>query len=93
MKIRTLPKAKALGAKWDADKKLWYAPTGTDLKPLERWTFPLQSQVLIRKVHMPRETLDPRQEFAEKLAAMGLDLQGELPVMDGTININNLQFV
>lgn len=78
-------KAKALGAKWDADKKLWYAPTGTDLKPLERWTFPLQSQVLIRKVHMPRETLDPRQEFAEKLAAMGLDLQGELPVMDGTI--------
>ena len=78
-------KAKALGAKWDADKKLWYAPEGTDLKPLERWTFPLQSQVLIRKVHMPRETLDPRQEFAEKLAAMGLDLQGKLPVMDGTI--------
>lgn len=78
-------KAKALGAKWDADKKLWYAPAGTDLKPLERWTFPLQSQIHIRKICIPRETLDPRHEFAEKLAAMGLDLQGQLPVMDGTI--------
>ena len=29
--------AKALGAKWDKDARAWYAPEGTDLKPLEKW--------------------------------------------------------
>lgn len=29
--------AKALGAKWDKDAKGWYAPEGTDLKPLAKW--------------------------------------------------------
>ena len=29
--------AKKLGAKWDKDNKLWYAPEGTDLTPLAVW--------------------------------------------------------
>ncbi|AGA28215.1 exodeoxyribonuclease VII large subunit [Singulisphaera acidiphila] len=29
--------AKALGARWDSQKKLWYAPPGADLEHLERW--------------------------------------------------------
>ncbi|WP_406699090.1 exodeoxyribonuclease VII large subunit [Singulisphaera sp. Ch08] len=29
--------AKALGARWDSQKKLWYAPPGADLDPLKRW--------------------------------------------------------
>jgi antirestriction protein ArdC/phage/plasmid primase-like uncharacterized protein len=29
--------AKALGAKWDKEAKGWYAPEGTDLKPLAKW--------------------------------------------------------
>lgn len=29
--------AKALGARWDVDRKVWYAPPGTDLSPLRRW--------------------------------------------------------
>src|SRR3954468_8033896 len=29
--------AKALGARWDVDRKVWYAPTGSDLSPLGRW--------------------------------------------------------
>jgi exodeoxyribonuclease VII large subunit len=37
--------AKALGARWDAQKKLWYAPPGTDLGHLDRW--------------LPREILVP----------------------------------
>jgi hypothetical protein len=29
--------AKGFGARWDADAKKWYAPPGTDLKPLKPW--------------------------------------------------------
>ena len=29
--------AKALGAKFDPQEKLWYVPEGTDLKPFEKW--------------------------------------------------------
>src|SRR4051812_42886672 len=29
--------AKALGARWDSQRKLWYAPPGADLQDLDRW--------------------------------------------------------
>jgi len=29
--------AKALGAKWDAGKKKWYAPNGLDIALFEKW--------------------------------------------------------
>lgn len=29
--------AKQLGARWDAAKKKWYVPLGTDLAPFSRW--------------------------------------------------------
>jgi exodeoxyribonuclease VII large subunit len=29
--------AKALGARWDAENRTWYAPPGTDLEHLKRW--------------------------------------------------------
>jgi DNA polymerase-3 subunit epsilon len=29
--------AKNLGARWDADRRVWYAPDGVDLSPLARW--------------------------------------------------------
>lgn len=29
--------AKQLGARWDAAKKKWYVPLGTDLEPFSRW--------------------------------------------------------
>jgi len=28
---------KALGARWDADRKKWYVPAGQDLAPFTRW--------------------------------------------------------
>ena len=28
---------KELGARWDTDKRLWYAPSGTNLTPLIPW--------------------------------------------------------
>jgi DTW domain-containing protein YfiP len=30
--------AKALGARWDAAKKKWYVPAGTDAGPFSRWS-------------------------------------------------------
>ncbi|MCQ8105661.1 DUF5710 domain-containing protein [Methylomonas sp. SURF-2] len=29
--------AKALGARWDAANKKWYAPLGKDIEPFARW--------------------------------------------------------
>ena len=69
--------AKKLGARWDRDRKQWYAPTGTDLEPLSPW---LNAKEVERR---SQQTIDPRQEFARKLEELGLDLRGELPVLDG----------
>ena len=71
--------AKAVGARWDKEAQLWYAPQGTDMSRLERWSRPPE------RVNL-QTTLDPRQEFAEKLAELGLDLKGELPEIDGEIH-------
>ena len=69
--------AKKLGARWDRERKQWYAPTGTDLEPLSPW---LSAKEVERR---SQQTMDPQQEFARKLEALGLDLRGELPVLDG----------
>ncbi len=71
--------AKAVGARWDKEAQLWYAPQGTDMSRLERWSRPPG------RVNL-QTTLDPRQEFAEKLAELGLDLKGELPEINGEIH-------
>lgn len=72
--------AKAYGAKWDRQEKLWYAPEGTDLAPLKKWQVPPVRETVLQ------ENLDPRQEFAQKLTELGLDLKGELPIMDGSLH-------
>lgn len=38
--------AKALGAKWNAELKLWYVPQGVDSTPFEKWftTTPIATQ-------------------------------------------------
>ncbi|GGE91064.1 DUF5710 domain-containing protein [Massilia psychrophila] len=42
MKILKVPyaekdQAKALGARWNAERKAWYVPDGTETAPFERW--------------------------------------------------------
>lgn len=70
--------AKKLGAKWDKDNKLWYAPEGTDLTPLAAW--------MPEKAPVPEPSLAPQEEFAKTLEDFGLDLRGKAPVMDGQIH-------
>ena len=72
--------AKKLGAKWDKDNKLWYAPEGTDLSQLSTW-LPEKARAPEPKITMP-----PQEEFARALEQFGLDLGGKEPIMDGHIH-------
>lgn len=75
-------RAKRLGAKWDKENKLWYAPEGTDLTPLASW----MPEKTVEKAPAPEPFMSPQQEFAHALEEMGLDLRGKAPVMDGQIH-------
>ncbi|MDL2285506.1 ssDNA-binding domain-containing protein [Desulfovibrio sp. OttesenSCG-928-F07] len=70
--------AKKLGAKWDSDKTLWYAPVGSDLNAFNKW----RGQELPAAVN----TLSAPAELAQAIQDMGGDLKGTLPVMDGKIH-------
>lgn len=70
--------AKALGAKWDRERKSWYAPEGSKLADFARW--------LPEKHVKEMPALSPEAEFAEQLREAGLDPRGEPPVMDGKLH-------
>ncbi len=72
--------AKRLGARWDGKAQSWYAPAGTELSGLERWLPERNRDVAPPS---PRSTLSPEEEFRDKLTELGLDMQGQLPIMDG----------
>lgn len=72
--------AKNLGAKWDKDNKLWYAPEGTDLNLLSAW---LPEKAVAPE---PKTTMPPQEEFSRALEQFGLDLGGKEPIMDGQIH-------
>jgi len=42
--------AKGLGARWDAQRKTWYAPDGTDASRFSRW-FPQPARITLRAAH------------------------------------------
>ncbi|MGH3710348.1 MAG: zincin-like metallopeptidase domain-containing protein [Pseudonocardiaceae bacterium] len=67
--------AKALGAKWDKENKVWYAPAGVELEKFARWL-----EAPERRVN------DPAVEFGDAIRSMGLKLDG-LPTMyeDGRV--------
>ena len=71
-------RAKAAGAKWNPEAKLWYAPEGVDMAKLKVW--------LPEKTPEVAPTMPPQAEFAQALKAVGLDLGGQQPIMDGKIH-------
>ena len=73
---REKDEAKSHGAKWDKEKKQWYAPAGTDLEKLDKW-MPEK-----RQTAMPVAAGDPKAEFAIALKNAGLIVDD--PIMDGT---------
>ena len=69
--------AKEAGAKWNAQKKLWYAPVGVDLNKL--------AQFLPENEPAPAPAVSPVEEFRQRLEANGFVLKGD-PFMDGRIH-------
>ncbi|SHO23776.1 Putative uncharacterized protein [Moritella viscosa] len=71
--------AKAAGAKWDKQQSAWFINVGKNdprLKMCHQW-LPENQQV------EANPSLNAREEFADRLAFMGLDVSGEHPIMDG----------
>lgn len=62
--------------RWDKDEKSWWAPGGTDLSSLSRWTNTQRNPSPAMK--------SPEVQFAAALADAGLVLKG-MPVMDGSM--------
>lgn len=69
--------AKKLGAKWDRDAGLWYAPEGVDLAPLAKF--------IPEKTPAPAKEISPEAEFAQALEKAGLKIDG-MPIIDGKIH-------
>lgn len=70
--------AKALGAKWDKDAKVWFAPPGADLAKLDKWL--VKPEIPLAPLPNP-----PEVDFALALKENGLVIDG-LPIMDGKIH-------
>ena len=75
---REKERAKAAGARWNPEAKLWYAPVGADMAKLKAW--------LPEKTPEAAPAMPSQVEFALALKAAGLDLGGQEPVMDGKIH-------
>jgi len=75
--------AKKSGAKWDKEKKSWYAPEGSNMDKLKDWTIDNQEikQMLSTSTG---EVQDAISEFKEALEAQGLIINGD-PIMDGEL--------
>ncbi len=73
--------AKNLGADWDRKAKLWFVPAGTDLTPFDKWS--VENQSILKEQAAKAPVMSPEEEFAKAIAESGLDLKGQLPIMDG----------
>ncbi len=67
--------AKALGAKWDRVAKSWFAPVGSPIGLVSRYS--------ADKPDRQQAATDPREEFKDALKAIGCIVSGEHPIMDG----------
>ncbi|MDR2893683.1 MAG: ssDNA-binding domain-containing protein [Deltaproteobacteria bacterium] len=76
--------AKKLGAKWDKENKVWFAPAGTDLTPLAKWIPNKEALRGLSASDVPG--LSAAGELAKAIQDMGGDLQGKMPVMDSKIH-------
>jgi exodeoxyribonuclease VII large subunit len=70
--------AKALGARWDVDRKVWYAPPGSDLQLLGRW---LPRDFMPAQPAESDEAAEPERgtTLIDLLAQVRLAVEGALP--------------
>jgi exodeoxyribonuclease VII large subunit len=59
--------AKAFGARWDSERKIWYAPPETNLENLQRWL----PKGMVDKSHQPTlRSTQPSVAVTEKVLAL-----------------------
>jgi phage/plasmid primase-like uncharacterized protein len=76
--------ARAAGALWDKEAKVWFAPAGLDLTPLVAWR-PRQEVVDAALRKQSSQRLNPAADFGVAIRAAGLVMDGE-PTMDGKLH-------
>ncbi|MFZ3017278.1 MAG: DUF5710 domain-containing protein [Gallionella sp.] len=67
--------AKALGARWDANNKLWFVPNGFDTTPFNRWmkpTIPFRKSV-VSELSMPPEFEEVCPHSDEDIAQLNVE--------------------
>jgi antirestriction protein ArdC/phage/plasmid primase-like uncharacterized protein/ribosomal protein S18 acetylase RimI-like enzyme len=74
--------AKKAGAKWDKEKKAWFAPVGANKENLRDWR--IENKEIKQILDTPNTSQDPVNEFKEALEAQGLMIDGD-PIMDGEL--------
>lgn len=70
---------KLLGAKWDKEGKTWYAPEGTDLKPLDKWIARQPEQAQAQPVPKAAELGAPIAEVVKASPAAAQEVVAPTP--------------
>ncbi|KAA3685226.1 DUF1738 domain-containing protein (plasmid) [Campylobacter fetus] len=68
--------AKKVGAKWDKESKMWYAPKGVDLNKFKKWQTSQEQTT---------DNINVMDEFKTALTNAGLNINGD-PIMDGKLH-------
>ncbi|EAI3887306.1 DUF1738 domain-containing protein [Campylobacter fetus] len=68
--------AKKVGAKWDKESKMWYAPKGVDLNKFKKWQTSQEQTT---------DNINAIDEFKAALNNAGLNIDGD-PIMDGKLH-------
>ncbi|KAA3682667.1 zincin-like metallopeptidase domain-containing protein (plasmid) [Campylobacter fetus] len=68
--------AKKVGAKWDKESKMWYAPKGVDLNKFKKWQTSQEQTT---------DNINVMDEFKTALTNAGLNIDGD-PIMDGKLH-------
>jgi Domain of unknown function (DUF5710) len=61
--------AKSLGARWNAEAKLWYVPQGVDAVPFEKWMTSATNAAPAQAVAKPAE-----KSMAQEIKPLGDDI-------------------
>jgi len=86
--FREKDEAKALGARWNPEQRLWYVPAGIELALFERW-LPAQAQAAIANVSSTTELQGPQSDYAVGVEHKGIRLS---QLLDGVSTAVNQMF-
>src|SRR5699024_10130548 len=85
--FREKDEAKALGARWNPERRLWYVPAGLEVSPFQRWLpATQQTQSSVRREHTPSLLSEAERDYEVSAERSGLRLSQLLDGVSGAIN-------